>query len=153
MSSVGNVTCTYCFSHMIPLIFTFFNYDDICILFIIPKVNQSEKYHRCHWSFNWFWKQWLYTLTPYSSGTCCLLASLVKDIQSWKSLLWVYSLRPLQYCYHQQIYYILLISSCMSKGILKNAYQGQNLNSFEFMSWKFRKIFHKSCCDIIMNTI
>ena len=121
--------------------------------------------------FNTFWKQWLYTLIPYSSSTCYLLASLVKDTQSWKSLLWIYSLHPRQYCSHQHIYYILLISSCMSKGILKKCLlrakfrfywiyaskNWKNLGDWHCNNFPTRsnsaKIFHISYCDIIMNTI
>ena len=80
-------------------------------------------------------------------------------------------LPSLQYCYHQHIYYILLISSCMSKGVLKKCllrakfrfywiYASKNCknlgdwhcNNFPTRS-NSAKIFHISYCDIIMNTI
>ena len=114
---------------------------------------------------------WLCTLIPYSSVTCCLLASLVKDNRSWKSLLCIYSLHPQQYCYNQHNYCILLISSCMSEGVLKKCllrakfrfnwiYATKNwinlgdwhCNNFQTRS-NSAKIFHISCCDIFMNTI
>ena len=46
----------------------------------------------------------------------------------------------MQYCYHQHIYYILPISSCVSKDVLKMIIKGKILDSIENMPCKNRKI-------------